>query len=310
MSWSQSLQQVVRPRRELGVLRDHAEPLLVGEDGLAQLVPALVEQVHVADLLDPLRRRVVRRVDGAGHVVDEERLLRVDRGDALHVLDRIVGHRRDQVPARLAEVGVDRRGVAEQVRLPLVGVAADEAVEVVEAHAGRPLVERPGLARLELRRVVVLAEPGRPVAVVLEDLADRRLVPGHDAVVAGIAGRLLGDDAEAHRVMVAPGDQRRARRRAQRGRVEVGVAQAVGGDPVEVRRRDHAAEGAGDAEAGVVGHDQQHVGRALGRHDARRPVGRRLRGVALDLAAELLRRRRQLLAAESSSSRWASPACR
>ena len=29
---------------------------------LAQLVPALVEQVHVADLLDPLRRRVVRRV--------------------------------------------------------------------------------------------------------------------------------------------------------------------------------------------------------------------------------------------------------
>jgi hypothetical protein len=31
------------------------------------------------------------------------------------------------------------RRVAEQVRLPLVGVAADEAVEVLEAHAGRPL---------------------------------------------------------------------------------------------------------------------------------------------------------------------------
>ena len=34
----------VRPRRELGIRRDHAEPFLVGEDLLAQLVPALVEQ--------------------------------------------------------------------------------------------------------------------------------------------------------------------------------------------------------------------------------------------------------------------------
>ena len=49
----------------------------------------------------------------------------------------------------LADVGIDRRGVAEQVRLPLAGVAADEAVEVLEAHADRPLVERPGLAGLE-----------------------------------------------------------------------------------------------------------------------------------------------------------------
>ena len=121
---------------------------------------------------------MVRRVDGARHVVDEERLVRVDRGDAIHVLDRIVGHRGDQVPAGLVVIRVDRRGVAEQIRLPLVGVAADEAVEIVEAHAGRPLVERPGLARLELRGVVVLAEPGRPVAIILEDLPDRRLVLG------------------------------------------------------------------------------------------------------------------------------------
>ena len=62
----------------LRVLRDHAELLLVGEDLLAQRVPALVEQVHVADLLDPFRRRVVRRMRAAGNVVDEERLARVD----------------------------------------------------------------------------------------------------------------------------------------------------------------------------------------------------------------------------------------
>ena len=77
--------QLVGPWRELGVRRDHAELLLVGEDLLAQLVPALVEQVHVADLLDPLRRRVVRRMRAAGHVVDEEWLLGIDLVEHLHV---------------------------------------------------------------------------------------------------------------------------------------------------------------------------------------------------------------------------------
>src|SRR6516225_10195311 len=43
-------------RRELGVRRDHAEPHLVREDLIPQRVPALIEQVQVADLLDPLRR--------------------------------------------------------------------------------------------------------------------------------------------------------------------------------------------------------------------------------------------------------------
>ena len=143
----------------------------------------------------------------------------------------------------LPDIGIDRRGVAEQVRLPLAGVAADEAIEIFEAHAGRPLVERTGLARVPGRRVVVLAEPGRAVAVLQQDAADGRAVLADDAVVAGEAGRCLGDHAEADRVVVAAGDQRRARRRAQRGRVEVGVAQAVVGDAVERRRRDHAAEG-------------------------------------------------------------------
>src|SRR5262249_13896434 len=127
---------------------------------------------------------MVRCVDRAGHVVDEERLVRVDRGDASQILDRIVSLSRDQVPARVAEIWLDCRGIAKQVWLPLVGVTTHEAIEIVEAHAGWPLVERPSLARLELRRVVVLAEPGRPVAMVLEDLSDRGLVPAHDAVVA------------------------------------------------------------------------------------------------------------------------------
>ena len=70
------LEHVLGPGRQLGILRDHTELLLVREDGFPQLVPALVEQVHVADLLDPLRRRVVRRMGPARHKVDEERLVR------------------------------------------------------------------------------------------------------------------------------------------------------------------------------------------------------------------------------------------
>ena len=56
--------------------RNHAELLLVGKDRFPQLVPAVVEQVHVADFLDPLGRRVMRRVGAAGSVVDKERAAR------------------------------------------------------------------------------------------------------------------------------------------------------------------------------------------------------------------------------------------
>ena len=240
----------------------------------------------------------MRRVRAAGGVVDEERFLRIDLVEHFDVRDRVVGHGRGEVPFRIADVGIDRRGLAEQVRLPLAGVAADEAVEVIEAHADRPAVERPGLARLERRHVVVLAEPRGGVAVVLEDAADGRAVFADDAVVAGKARGYFGDHAETRRVVVAAGDQRRARRRAERGGMELRVAQPRLRDAIQGRRRDDAAERARRAEADVVGHDQQHVGRALGRHDGRRPVRLRLIGVVLDDAAELRGRRGELFSVD------------
>ncbi len=169
---------------------------------------------------------------------------------------------------------------------------------MLEPHAGRPLAERPGLARLEGRRVMVLAEPRGAIAVIEQDAPDGGDSLADDAVVAGESGRLLRDDAEAGRMVIAAGDQRGAGRRAERCRVEIGVAQAVGGDAIERRGRDHAAEGRGGAEADVVGHDEQDVRRTFGRHDAHRPIRLRLRGVELDRAAEGLRRRRQLVAGD------------
>ena len=293
------LQHVLRPGRELRVLPDHAETLLVVEDPLAQLLVAIVEQMHRADLLDPLLRRMVRRMRRARRVLDEERLVRIGLVQPRHPVDRVVGHARDEVPTRLALERVDLRGIAEEVRLPLVGVTADEAIEVLEAHARGPVVERTGLAGGEGRHVVVLAEPGRRIAIVEQDSPDRGLVLAKDAVVAGEAGRLLRDHAEAGRVMVAPGDQRGPRRRAQCGGEHPIVAEAFSREAVHGRRRDDAAEGAGDAEAGVVGDDQQHVGRTRGRHDARRPPGCRLQGSILDHAAELRVGRWELLAADA-----------
>ena len=97
-------------------------------------------------------------------------------------------------------------------------------------------------------------------------------------------------------MVIATGDQRRPRRRAKGGRVELGVAQSGCRDAVERRRRDDPAECAGDAIALVVGHDEQNVRRALRRNNARRPIGRRLGRRFLDHAAERQRRRRKLAA--------------
>ena len=306
------LEHLGGPRRERRVLRHEAESLLVGEDLLAELLVAAVEQVHGADPVHPFLRRVVRRVRGAGRVLDEDRLARVDLVHPRHVVDRVVRHLGDEVPraGRGAVVRVDLGRVAEQVRLPLVGVAADEAVEVLEAHAGRPVVERPDLAGLEGRHVVVLAEPGGVVAVVDQHPPDRGLVLADDAVVAGIAGGLLGDDAEADRVVIAPGDQRGAGRRTERRGEHPVVAEAFAGNAIHGRRRDHAAERARHAEPGVVGDDQQHVGRALRWDDAGRPPRRGLQRAVLDDAAEL-----RLREPGAASRRWSwwrpvSPACR
>ena len=60
-------------RRELAVLRDHAQLLLTGEDLFTQRVPALIELA--LGLVGPLLRHVVWRVRRTGCEVDEERLV-------------------------------------------------------------------------------------------------------------------------------------------------------------------------------------------------------------------------------------------
>src|SRR5215813_9474369 len=117
---------------------------------------------------------MVRRVRGAGHVVAEERLARIDLVDFVQPLDGIIGHRSNEVPCSrwLTFVRIDRRGVAKKVWLPLAGIAANKPVKVLEAHARRPLIKRTSLAASEGGCVVVLPEPGGSITVVEQDPAD------------------------------------------------------------------------------------------------------------------------------------------
>ncbi len=138
---------------------------------------------------------------------------------------------------------LDRVVVLGQPRFPLRGLAAEEAVEILEAVAVRPAVLGADRGRLDRRRVVPLAEGGGVVAVVLQHLGDGRGVHRDDAGIAVEGDRALGDGARADARVVAPGQQRGAGRRADRGGVELVVGDAFLRKPVEGRRVDLAAEG-------------------------------------------------------------------
>ena len=207
-----------------GVGRNPAELLLAREHALAIGVPAVVELALV--LVGPLLADLVRPVRRAGRPVHEERL--VGREGA--VLAQPVDAALRQVLAQVVLLVVRRLdgvGVLDQPRLPLRGLAGEEAVEVVEAVAGRPAVERAHRRGLVGRRVVPLAERRRLVAVVAQHLGHRRRGLRDHAGVAVPVDRALGDRAVADALVVAPGEQRGARRRADRRGVEGVVADAL-----------------------------------------------------------------------------------
>lgn len=209
------LQEVVGPRRHFRVLRNHAELLLVGKDPLAEIIPAFVEQVHVTNLLDAPRCRMVRCMPAAWHVVTEERFARINLVELIHPVDAIVRHRCGEVPARMPDIRIDCRRVAEQIRFSLAGVATNEKKysKPCRSTTGRTA----NLVRRERGRIVVLPEPRSTIAILFQDFADGRGILRDDAVVAREISRLLGNHPESLRVMVASRDERGAGQRAQCG---------------------------------------------------------------------------------------------
>ena len=102
------------------------------------------------------------------------------------IRDGLVGQVLGEVIALLRAVRLlDEPVVFDEVWIPLVGLAAQEAVEAVEALLERPLLAARAGGDILLGDVVVLAQPEGAPAVVLQDLPDRgALHPGY-----GRAGR-------------------------------------------------------------------------------------------------------------------------
>src|SRR5262245_24343449 len=151
----------------------------------------------------------MRGVTGARRKVDEERL--VGCGGLLlpDPTDRPLGDRFGEVPLRVVVRHLDRGGVLEERRKPLVRLAALESVEVVETLAGRPPVVGPAGAELVVGRVVPFAEGGGGVLVALEYLRDARRLLRPLRVVAGKTGRQFGDAPGVDRVVIATREQGR-----------------------------------------------------------------------------------------------------
>ena len=149
---------------------------------------------------------------------------------------------------------------------------------MVEAPGLGPVVEGTGGALDVVRGEVPLAEAAGDVAVLLEDARQAGAAPGLVGGVAREGAWVLGDGAEAHAVLVAAGEEGRARRRADRRHVEAVVGQAHLLDAREGRGPDGPAEGVRGAVAGVVDEDEQDVRcalRGLGAGD-HEPVGDRI----------------------------------
>ena len=155
--------------------------------------------------------------------------------------------------------------VGHELRRVLVGLGIEEAVEAVKAAAERPAVERAGGAALGQRRDMPFADHVVAIAVRPQHFRQRPRLARDLAAIAGIAAVEIGEAADADRMMVAPGQQRRARGRAHRGGVEAGIAQAFGGEPVDGRRPDRRAVAAEIGKADVVEQHDEDVGRALRR---------------------------------------------
>src|SRR5262252_9687024 len=100
----------------------------------------------------------MRRVRGTRRKVDEERFLGCSGLLLPDPADRLFRERLGEVPPRVVVRHLNRGGVFEQRREPLVRLAALEPVEVVETLARRPPLVGTANAELVIWRVMPFAE--------------------------------------------------------------------------------------------------------------------------------------------------------
>ena len=178
------------------------------QDLLTGLVPAQVELAAIA--IDPILRRMVRRVCCAGRPVHEEWPGRVARAARLDHRDRLISEVGAQVVVGLSWLAHGCE-IANEGRAPIVGIGREEAVEAIEALACRPVVERARRRSLGGRKVIPLAECKGRIARLMEIGGDRPRRRRDVGVVARKRPRGRGMSANMNTVRHPPGQEGRAR---------------------------------------------------------------------------------------------------
>jgi hypothetical protein len=179
----------------------------------------------------------MRRVGGPKRQIKEEGPVGSHRLLVANVADRPV----DEVLGEVVGRAVRRRHpfvAGNEIGVPLVRLAAEEAVVAFEAAPKRPIVEGAGGRRLRVGQQMPFPDGHRVVPVRLEDLGKRCGSAADLPEVAGVARGEFRNAPDTNGVVVTAGQEAGSRWRAERRRVEVGVAQAVGGQAVHVGRLD------------------------------------------------------------------------
>ena len=215
------------------VLGHDAQFLLPREHPLAVGVPAVVELALV--LVGPFLGYLMGRMVGAGREVEEERLVGGDLFEVGDELDRLVGEIDREVVTLLGGLRrLDLVVVEDQVGIVLVSVAAEEAVIAVEPPPEWPSGVRSSGADLFGGCEVPFADAECGVAVRQQHLRQEPVLERDRTVAARVTRRPLGDACHPVGVVVPPVQHAGPRRRAERRRMHVRVAQPVLRQPVEV----------------------------------------------------------------------------
>src|SRR5262249_48081559 len=120
---------------------------------------------------------------------------------------------------------LDLHIVTHQLRVVLVRVAAKKTIIAFKSPTQWPAIIGAGGPGLLGRRQMPFAERISVVAILLQDLGKKAVLERDLAVGAREALGPFGDACHAVGVVIAPGQDTGARRRAQRGRVHIVVAQ-------------------------------------------------------------------------------------
>src|SRR5438552_5185396 len=192
----------------------------------------------------------------------------------LHPGKRLVRHVDREVVIRIVR-RLDENGSVKNSGRPLIGLATDETVELIEAGMRRPPVEGARDRDFPWRRFVILAECSGAVAIQSQHFCKRRHALRADAGITWKRSREFHDRAGIVHVMIATRQQRSASWRTKRSSMKIVVTQARGRELLRCLHFAGSTKRARLSEADVVQQNNDDVWSSLGRFDlkTRRRLG-------------------------------------